>query len=46
MHPRLIKKNIFYEKMRLRPDCFIKEYVMKARLIKQNAPQARFLIET
>jgi len=42
MHPRMIKKSIFYEKNAPQARFFMKQNAPQARLIKQNAPQADF----
>jgi len=43
MYPSMIKSKKNMEKMRHRPDFLMKEKEPQARLIKRNAPQARFL---
>jgi len=43
MHAQMIKKRIFYEKNAPQARFFTKINAPQARLIKQNAPQARFL---
>ena len=42
MHPRMIKKRIFYEKNAPQARFFMKQNAPQARLMKQNAPQAGF----
>jgi len=42
MHPRMIKKQIFYDKHALQARFLMKKNAPRARLNKQNAPQARF----
>ena len=43
MHPRMIKKRIFYDKNALQATFLLKSNAQQARFIKQNAPQAGFL---
>jgi len=42
MHPRMIKKKIFYEKNAAQARFIMNQNAPQARLIKQNAPQAGF----
>jgi len=41
MHPRMIKKKIFYEKTAPQARFLIRQIAPQVRLIKQNAPQAK-----